>query len=202
MKKIAIIVAHPDDAEIWMGGTILNHLYNGDRIKVVYLFAKEKDRVIEAKKLECNNLHVEILDDHSSLFDILYNFKPTSIVTHWEKDSHPEHSLCFKIVSDLIPRLFIFSRTKFNFYSCDTYNSLGKTNSDVFTPDVYVNISDNWMEKCAIIRNHDSQPTDHWISMIETQNRIYGLRSYCRYAEGFIRNTTLGHSMINQKGLF
>ena len=35
--KILIIVAHPDDEVLGMGGTILKHSKNGDKIKVAYL---------------------------------------------------------------------------------------------------------------------------------------------------------------------
>ena len=35
--KILIIVAHPDDEILGMGGTILNHTKKGDDVTIVYL---------------------------------------------------------------------------------------------------------------------------------------------------------------------
>lgn len=192
MKRIAVILAHPDDAEIWVGGTILNHISQGDKIHIIYLFATNEERRKEAKLL--NNLlntNVSILDSNDMVRPILKDFNPDVIITHWEKDSHFEHYKTYDLVSNLIPLLILEDGLNFNFYSCDTYNSIGRCN-EVFNPNVYVDISSTWLKKVKLIMNHKSQPTDYWISMIQNQNRLYGLRILSKYAEGFIQINTLG----------
>lgn len=193
LNTIAIILAHPDDAEIWVGGTILNHVAQGDKIHVLYLFSDNEVRKKEAKTLnKIPNISVSILESSEMIRSLLKKIKPNIIITHWEMDTHYEHRFTYRVVADLVPLLILEDELKFNLYSCDTYNSIGCNNNDVFSPNVYIDISDNWLKKAKLIMNHKSQPTDYWISMVQTQNRLYGARTKCSHAEAFLQISTLG----------
>ena len=39
--RLTAVMAHPDDAEIWSGGTIRKHVERGDEALIVYIVAKE-----------------------------------------------------------------------------------------------------------------------------------------------------------------
>lgn len=193
LNTVAVIMAHPDDAEIWVGGTILNHAKKGDKVFVFYLFANTEERKREAKTLNrILNVEVRIVETGENLRVFLKEINPNIIITHWEKDTHYEHRLTYKTVSDLIPFMILEDGLKFNLYSCDTYNSVGNENGEVFRPDVYIDISDTWLNKMKIIMNHKSQPTDYWLYIIQNQNRLYGARTKCSHAEAFLQIYTLG----------
>ena len=55
--NIVYVLAHPDDAEIWCGGTILTQIEKGDNVKVVYLYST-KDRKREALLLSKHKVKV------------------------------------------------------------------------------------------------------------------------------------------------
>lgn len=201
LNKIAVILAHPDDAEIWIGGTILNHVNSGDKITVFYLFADSENRRKEAVLFSnITNINVIFPKSKDILRHHLKKVNPNIIITHWERDSHIEHRMTYDIVSSLIPKLMLEDNIKFNLYLCDTYNSIGQ-NNEVFIPNTYIDISNTWVRKTKIIMNHKSQPTNYWIHMIHNQNKLYGLRNNVDVAEAFIQINTLGFVYNNNKFL-
>ena len=48
MKKIAFVLAHPDDAEIWCGGFLLKELNSSTDIRIYYLYGCSKNRINES----------------------------------------------------------------------------------------------------------------------------------------------------------
>lgn len=192
MKKIVAVLAHPDDAEIWMGGTILNHLQKGDKILIIYLFAENEERKKEARLFEQYlNLNVKFASQTEDVRIYIKKYEPDVIITHWNKDSHFQHRAVYEMVEGLIPKLILEDHLEFNLYMCDTYNSIGIIN-ELYNPNVYIDISENWMKKVKLIMNHRSQPTKYWISMIRNQNSLFGSRILTSYAEGFIHVETMG----------
>lgn len=202
MKKLAFIFAHPDDAEIWAGGTILNHVIAHDEIKIIYTYVNNEERKNEAKTLEkLPHTTVEILDSPRLLRRVLKEYNPDIIVTHWEKDAHPEHRATYQLLYEQIPSLIIKEHLCFNLYVCDTYNSIGSSNSELFIPNVFIDVSEQWQNKIELISNHKSQPVKYWIKMISTQNGLYGARTKCEYAEAFLQISTLGYIYNKEKVL-
>lgn len=201
-KRLVFILAHPDDAEIWAGGTILNHIELGDKVKIIYLFANNEERKAEAISLcEMLAVKVEVLNSSDQVRSSLKEYKPDIIITHWDKDSHPEHRATYNVLSEMIPKIIIEDGLRFNLYACDTYNSIGATFNELFTPNVYVDITDKWGKKIELIENHKSQPIAYWIQMIYMQNRLYGARTKCGYAEAFLQINTLGYMYNTEKVL-
>lgn len=196
MKNVALIFAHPDDAEIWAGGTIINHCDAGDKVKIIYTHIENQIRKTEAKKIEkILSVKVEFADDLNILKKILCDFNPNIIVTHWNQDCHEHHKQTYRLIQQLVPTLLIEFGMRFTLYLCDTYNSMGLQKNDIFIPDTYIDISSVWNKKMALIDLHDSQPVDLWKKMIERQNRICGARTYVQYAEGFKKISTLGYQI-------
>lgn len=183
--NISVIVAHPDDAEIWMGGTLLAYNCARAKINIIYPLPVLKIRKSEARKGPFNAIFT------SDLEKTLLSLKPSLIFTHWEKDCHYEHRKVFVKVDQIIPELVALRRLSPRIFSFGSYNILGLDGS-VFSPVDFVDITDHWEEKKTLIKNHESQNPDLWIRMIEPINRLWGNRCGTQYAEGFIEIPVLG----------
>lgn len=190
--KIALVVAHVDDVEIWAGGTILNCKHTSE-VQVYYLYCTDDVRKKEAYEAALN-LHAEVMfiDNFKDLKDSIVNFHPNILITHWEHDCHPEHRKTYETISYLLPELVVEHGIHPNVYCMETYNLMGSNSSHVFIPTDYIDISDVWEQKIALIDIFKSQPTDYWKSMVENQNRLNGSRVGVQYAESFIQIPVLG----------
>ena len=190
--NIVYVLAHPDDAEIWCGGTILTQIEKGDNVKVVYLYST-KDRKREALLLSKHKVKVEFIKPTGKeLRKVIKDFNPNIIVTHWFKDCHHEHKDCFDKVYKILPELLVFDKLKFSFFVCDTYNSIGFDNSK-FIPNTYIDISKFYNKKKDLIYNHTSQPCDYFIDMVEKQNKNWGKSNDCKLAESYLKLSVQGN---------
>lgn len=197
-NKIALIMAHPDDAEIWSGGTLLNHAKKGDDIWIHYCYCDEKIRqteaLLSAKKINAKITFSSETDENSSLIQLVAKFRPSIMITHWEGDTHPEHLDVFNMILRIVPVLSIENKIQFNLYSCDCYNSLGRNCNYNFMPTDYIDITDVWGEKVELISSYRSQPINYWKNMIELQNRFHGARVGVKFSEAFVQVPLLGVS--------
>lgn len=114
------IFAHPDDAELQVGGTLLKMKSLGYKTGVLDITRGEmgtrgtpKTRATEAKngaeilKLDVReNLglpdgHVEVTNDsRKDLVKALREFKPKVVITHQVDDPHPDHDAVARLVRD------------------------------------------------------------------------------------------------------
>lgn len=191
-ERIAVVVAHIDDAEIWAGGTLIK--YNGQAdINTYVLRCTDEIRIKEAlesdKRLKSRSICIQ---SDQELYHCLCDFRPTILITHWEMDSHPEHAEVFKIVQKLLPPLQIFKNIRPNVYCMETYNWLGTYPSGIFRPTNYIDISMVWKEKLELIDIFKSQPVQHWKDMVARQNSLAGAQVGVSYAECFIQLPVLG----------
>lgn len=195
-NKVLVLMAHPDDAEIWAGGTLLNHHMQGDEILFVYTFCNDEIRKQEAiKTADKFNAKAEFWNwpiDSQDSANLVANFKPTIIITHWEGDTHHEHVKTYESVMEMVPILAVSYRLKFNIYCCDCYNSLGRNPHMPFVPTDFIDITFTWNEKREMISAYKSQPINYWLEMVGNQNRMHGSRVGVEYAEGFIQIPVLG----------
>jgi len=189
-----VVVSHPDDAEIWVGGTILNHRKCGFGVHLVYTHAgveHRREEAIAAAALYGAVVHFLDSDPpETELASVIKAVAPSIIITHWTGDSHPEHVATGKLVMDLLPDLLVETGLKFTTYACDTYNSLGL--DGVFNPSVYVDVSSVWTKKERLISCYRSQPTQYWLSMMSQQCALHGSRCGVEKAEAFVQLPMLG----------
>ncbi|HEV7213921.1 MAG TPA: PIG-L family deacetylase [Chloroflexota bacterium] len=203
MARILTVLAHPDDAEIWAGGTLARHVCDGDQALICSLVgepgalraneAGEGAQVLgaEVTMLEQKDRHLRLSDELvQKLAGLLADYRPAIIVTHWEQDSHPDHVLANLATRAAIVAASGLSQDLEMVLACDTYLSSGR--DGVFTPEVYVDISDVWETKLAAIRQHASQDPEHYVQAIERQCWLHGARAKVRYAEGFRRIPVYG----------
>lgn len=198
-KRLIAIYAHPDDAEIWSGGTIAKWVQNGGKAKIV-CFSKEIIRTEEAVAgakilgsdiIVLKKAHTISSINIESVSKLIEKFNPHIVITHYYADSHPRHRNVFEIVSNAIIHNRIKNGNPELFLCANTYNEIGINGT--FNPNVYIDISDYLDVKLTAIEQHKSQPYDMWKNMVVTQDTALGARlSKIKYAEGFIQIPILG----------
>jgi LmbE family N-acetylglucosaminyl deacetylase len=193
--------AHPDDAEIWAGGTLLAHKASGDRTVVCILTHGDGPRAAEAR-VAASTLGVELIqltlpdrsvrdsaEAVSLVAEIMRRMRPTIVLTHWAQDSHPDHEATWRITRGAILRGDVENTVKALYWS-DTYNSTGLYGT--FEPDCLVDVTPHWPVKIAALGAHVSQQPSQYAAMISRQCSAHGARAGVRFAEGFRRVPFIG----------
>lgn len=200
--RLMAVMAHPDDAEIWCGGTLMLHAEKGDDVCICTLsYREDSQRGMEAKegarqmgcKVELLGMKDAAIRDTEEAVErvaqSIESFQPDTIITHWYDDMHPDHEAAFCIVRRaLLQNLLIkpiediklFPRI----FCCDSLSSIGLHGR--FKPDRYVDVSDVWDKKIAAINIHQSQPLWYYLEMIDKQCLAHGRDSGKKRAEGFL----------------
>ena len=209
--RLMAIMAHPDDAEIWAGGTICKHVERGDEVRIVYMAATQDSvRGEEAKRgaaiMGAEVAFVGLTDGQvrdlpeacERVSTLLNGFAPDILITHWTDDFHADHATTAAIVRRVLPFAISHSAKVPRLWACDTYFSTGARGP--FVPDVYVDVTGQWSRKLTAIRAHHSQRPESWVALTERQCGLHG----CRYtppgtpperfyAEGFKRVIPFGY---------
>ncbi len=199
--KLMTVMTHPDDAAIWVGGTILKHIAKGDECLHVSLTGKGdiQSEAQSARASEILSSPMILLDLASasppipndvfqSLLEIIIGFRPETIITHWNKDTHPRHVYAF----ELVQRAIVKSKINFNelderitplqTYMCDSYYSVGHDTMS-FQPSHLIDISDVFEKKMAAIDCFADQYLPLWQKMSRIMAEFYGGKCGCTYAE-------------------
>ncbi len=197
--KIIAVMAHPDDAEIWCGGTLILHAERGDTVRICNLtYAQNSIRGIEARRAaERMGCETEFLgltdtavrDTEDSLGRVagaLDTFQPDIVITHWFDDMHPDHEGAFRLVRRAIYRVYFRDKMQLppRVFCCDTTDSHGLRGA--FKPDWFVDVDRVWERKTAAINMHASQPVPFFLHMIDRQCRAHGTAAGTEKAEGFV----------------
>jgi LmbE family N-acetylglucosaminyl deacetylase len=209
--KIIAIMAHPDDAEIWAGGTIAKHVRRGDEALIVCMSAAEASmRGEEAKKgaavLGALVTFMGITDGQvrdtpetcERIKAMLTSVTPDILITHWLDDGHADHAATAAVVQRVLPFVMAEIGKPVRVWACDTYFSMGPRGP--FVPDVYVDVTQQWPIKLAALRAHQSQRPEGWVTMLERQCGLHAHRATHKveeggrfYAEGFRRLIPFGY---------
>src|SRR5688500_15168127 len=102
--RLLAVMAHPDDAEIWAGGTIAKHAGRGDEVSILYTAAHEDSlrgqeaqhgaAILGAKVSFVGLMDGQVRDTPEAcaqVREILQDFAPDVLITHWNDDVHPDH---------------------------------------------------------------------------------------------------------------
>lgn len=193
--RILCIGAHPDDLEIGMGGTIARHTNLKDKVLMAVSMVPnaKKERLIEVKKaakiLGAESVILDLDLDHKiltreiiSVFDnLLLDYKPQIIYTHWNHDSHQDHHIISQAV---------LSATRHN--QCDVYMFEqiipGGIMPYSFRAQKIVDISKYINSKVLSLKAHKSQMKKNkydWIVGIRGRASQWGYTIGVKYAEAF-----------------
>ena len=200
--KLMAVMAHPDDAELWCGGTLILHAEKGDDIRICTLsYTEESQRGLEAresaKQLGCTVEFMGMEDNRirdtddavARLSQSIISFRPDTIITHWHDDVHPDHEATSRLVRRALLQSFLVEPMEDiqlfpRIFCCDSLSSIGLHGP--FSPDRYVDVTDIWDRKIAAINLHRSQPVPYYIEMIVRQCLAHGEKFGVKRAEGFL----------------
>ena len=213
---VLVIVAHSDDETLGLGGTIARHVEYGDTVFAISMTngvgARGDDNIEEINKRESASaqaaailgftwLHAANFPDNAmdtvpllSVVKVIENaknvIKPNIVYTHSNADLNVDH----RIVSEATLVAFrpqpneIFREIRvFEVPSATDYGHRSITN--IFYPNLYVDIQNHWDKKKAALIAYESEMRDspHSRSLIGLENlaRLRGNQVGLNYAEAF-----------------
>jgi LmbE family N-acetylglucosaminyl deacetylase len=186
-----IIVAHPDDAELGVAGTLLALAALGWRILILVLadggrggipVVRRREQKAAAGLLGAEVRFLGLPDGNlaadaatvARVEEVLTEADPTLVFVHDPADTHQDHRAAAEIV------LASTRRRSCGVLFCESYSS---TN---FAPDSFIDITGHWPLKAQAIERHASQASRlGLVGWAETVARFRGLAARCPMAEGF-----------------
>ncbi|MDD5017918.1 MAG: PIG-L family deacetylase [Eubacteriales bacterium] len=220
--NILTIGAHPDDADIWCGGTLRKYSEQGHNVFIAVVAngnlgtnrysQQEIVGIREAEQLEAAKLYnaqvkflryndfelVDSVELRKSVLDAIRWANPDVILTHYPQDAC-DHGM----TSEIVTRVLLYGN----------YSLIGTENPAIskmpsvffydtyagigFQPEVYVDITDQLKYKKEAYSKHVSQNEYNntgagWGEVLELLSSFRGLQSGHKYAEGFIGFKTYG----------
>ena len=199
--KIMTIMAHPDDSEVWAGGTLAKYRMLGhDGHIVVMTYGKGDLRGGEAeegaRRLGCT---IDLLgfpdtglrdtdEAADKLVAALEREEPQILVLHNPDDTHPDHEASTRVARRAIIRWYAGSHRPAvvpSVFAANSYKGMGLSGPLVL--DTFVDIAEVWDKKVEALKAHKSQGPENWIPRLTWSHQSMGLRPGYAYAEGFRR---------------
>lgn len=200
------IVAHPDDADIFCGGTIAKHADRGDTVTIAHMTRGEygglgsdtEEEIASVREEEANQsgdiLGADVvtflgfedgritysLTNRLKIVDVLRRYDPDLVLTHFRDDMHPDHQTTSRLVTDAY-YMTSLPLVETEHAPCDPDNVyyFGKPTSE-FDPSVFIDISGYEAQKHEAIEQHESQVeflTEHGGIDAEFDNLLDGVQA-------------------------
>ena len=215
MKNIIVISAHPDDEVLGVGGTILKHINQGDKVYWLITtsvlesegFSKEKilSRKEEIKKVETQmsisgtfQLGYPTMKLSSSsiitmvprISEIFNQIEPEIIYCLNRTDAHSDHRYTFDAVMACTKSFRYPFIKKVLLYECISETEFAPAIPErVFQPNYFVDISDFLNKKIEIMKIYKSELGDHPFPRSEKNIKALsifrGATAGVEYAEAF-----------------
>jgi LmbE family N-acetylglucosaminyl deacetylase len=190
--SVLAVMAHPDDLELWGGGTLALHARHAPVTGAVRAHdpVRDAEAAASAKVLGIGlELHQTL--DAAVVDGLIRQYRPDVLITHPMDDVHPEHRAVAAAVLEGLPEAHIHTGSPRRLYTCDSYNSL-TLNGPVNAP-VIIDITATFEQKMRALAAHQSQPIeDHFGPMAHNLARLWGARIGTEYAEAFAPLPILG----------
>lgn len=201
--NILAMGAHFDDVELGCGASLKRLRDEGHTL---YIFVGTNSGFVSASsfqplrsgeqaraegQLAADALGAELICGGFSTFDLDYahklNTQVTQIIeqnhidwvfTHWTGDPHHDHwglSHATLHGAKHVKRVLAYAS---NWYEGETG----------FTPDFFIDVTDQWEFKMELLRSFKSEferVGEKWVCFCASTSALYGLKNGCRYAEGF-----------------
>lgn len=209
VTDILVVMAHADDAAIFVGGSIRKMATLGHSCHVCSLTgphdANQERQMREAGDIlgySYDFLGLVSANDPIpspivlKIRDVILGHLPKTIVTHWQHDTNPGHGQVHDAVLIAAARASLQTDgdSPRNLRACDTYYSWGKHQTP-FPPSYFVDVSEYWDQKIEAVRRFTDpwtakQPT-LWTDMSTAMGRLNGGRCGVEFAEAFAKLSTL-----------
>jgi LmbE family N-acetylglucosaminyl deacetylase len=211
-KKILVIVAHPDDEILGMGGTLLMHKDKGDEISLVVLSNGEDSRPdktdpkkrysqseviaekLGAKLFICNFPDQKfdvtpILSINQEIEKVLKQVKPDVVYTHHAYDLNSDHRRTFESVLTACRPQPDFSVTEIYSFEVLSSTEWQKKDHQSFCPNYYVSIDCYLEGKKVLMKEYKDElreyPHPRSLRGIETLAHYRGQEVGLAAAEAF-----------------
>ncbi|ELY91543.1 PIG-L deacetylase family protein [Natrialba taiwanensis] len=179
--SVLAIVAHPDDADIFCGGTLAKHADRGDDVTIIHMTrgelgtadgteeeiaaVREEEARQSGSELGASVEFLEFLDgrvtysmeNRLEIVETIREHDPELILTHFRDDMHPDHRITSRLVTDAY-YMASLPLVETNSEPCDPSNvyCFGKPTSS-FDPDTFVDVSEHVEQKIRAVEAHESQ---------------------------------------------
>jgi LmbE family N-acetylglucosaminyl deacetylase len=189
-------MAHPDDAEIGLGGTLAKMASHGWDVHVVVASVPDHREVRLAEidaGARCLGIHAHVVDrpgtwqvEDVEVYALTRAFDhhmrelgPSRVFTHWIDDTHHDHTIVARAaVSAARDRhVDLFMSEQPNQYAPSVTG---------FVPDTFADVSDHFEQRLEAVRCHASQMAARdYDAHLRARAHYHGERIGCRYAEAF-----------------
>ena len=199
--RVLAIGAHFDDVELGCGGTLLRHVANGDDVNILVVsksdyvskntsHIREEETALSEGIKSANMMQANLITGTFKTLELeaskeLVNFlcenvqkvNPQIVYTHFTGDQHLDHQAIAK--SSLIATRWV---KKVVAYVSNVYDT-----SPIFSPNYFVDISNEFEKKMELIECFESEKETHpnWRRQLECFNGLYGIKIGRRFAEPF-----------------
>ncbi len=204
-ERSLFVGAHLDDIELAAGGTVARLTSSGCSVRflvmsssdyVSYDGARFRDAetatregidaasVLGVTDIEILKFPAKDVENHSTVVEsinqVVDEFKPTIIFTHWPFDTHRSHA-------NTALATIAASRYYNSVLMYEPITPSGRSYVG-FRPQLYVNIDETIDRKIQSLRCHESEYDkygEQWIEGVESRCRYRGYEMQARYAETF-----------------
>ncbi len=227
--RIAAFIAHPDYAALFFGGTLVKHARRGDEAFVVAMSPGEvgaafkhpdksldelaaiKTRELEATARVQGVKEARVLrfpdtriantpELRTAIIDLIREFKPDIVITHWPQDGHPDIRETAQAVIDACFFAYLPAiKTTYPAHQVKKLYAFGETAaSDHFDPDIFIDISDVIDVKIEAARCNEAMVQEiselfskgdpdpnSWANIFLGPNMHWGQEAGVKYAEPF-----------------
>jgi bacillithiol biosynthesis deacetylase BshB1 len=221
--NILVIDAHPDDAELGLGGTIVKMVKNGLNVYILDLtdgeptpFGTHEKRIAEAKRaaevlgvkkritLNLQNRYLfDTKEARMKVAEIIREYEIDFIFTHHGEDAHPDHISARKIVDAArFYSKFVKTELKGSPRYPKIFYYIASHKKKIFQPNFVIDITEEFEKKIEAVKCYESQfllnPERRDIfEILEANARFYGSKIGVKYGEGIIVEEVFGIRDIN-----
>lgn len=212
--KCLIIAAHPDDEVLGCGGTIINHVKQGDKVTLVILtdgagtrYKKKMVNVLRQGAMKCakvmgvskvifKNLPNQLLDAVPiakvirEIEDVIGRVRPDVVYTHDKGDLNRDHAVIYEatlVAARPLPGGAVKKLFTYFVPSSSEYNDVDE--KAVFIPNVFVDIGKSIDKKIKAFACYKSElrahPHPRALKALKIYAQRWGIQSGIEYAEAF-----------------